>query len=54
MPKQSKASKQTPRKSAVSPALTFPDILQKDTLECRVLLEDQIIFIDVRFVYVSQ
>jgi hypothetical protein len=38
----------------VSPTLTFPDILQKEALECRVLLEDQIIIIDVRFISILQ
>jgi hypothetical protein len=55
MPKKSKASKdivQLSHKFAVSPALTFPDISQKEALECRVLLEDQIILIEVRFISV--
>lgn len=49
MPKKSKASKdivQPPHKSAVAPALVFPDILQKEALECRILLENQIILVD--------
>jgi hypothetical protein len=57
MPKKLKASKdivQPSHKSTVSPALNFPDISQKESLECRVLLEDQIIIIDVRFISVLQ
>ena len=59
MPKKSKASHNVQRsnvqllvtpKSAVPSDLTFPDISQKQGLECRVLLEDQIILIDVRFI----
>lgn len=49
MPKKLKASKdiiQPPHKSTASPALNFPGISQKESLECRVLLEDQIIIID--------
>ncbi|OAX43572.1 hypothetical protein K503DRAFT_853242 [Rhizopogon vinicolor AM-OR11-026] len=50
MPKKSKVSNNTSQSSksasAVSSDLTFPDISQKEGLECRVLLEDQIILID--------
>ncbi|KAG2367517.1 hypothetical protein BDR07DRAFT_1393475 [Suillus spraguei] len=57
MPKKSKASKdivQPPHKSAVAPALVFPDILQKEALECRILLENQIILVDVCFIFVTR
>ncbi|KAJ8597959.1 hypothetical protein M405DRAFT_802815 [Rhizopogon salebrosus TDB-379] len=48
MPKKSKISNNTPQssKSAVPSGLNFPDISQKEGLECRVLLEDQILLID--------
>ncbi|KAG0705898.1 hypothetical protein DFH29DRAFT_904203 [Suillus ampliporus] len=51
MPKiqKSKASNNITRslpKSAVPSGLTFPEISQKEGLECRVLLEDQIMLID--------
>src|SRR5882757_6028031 len=56
MPKKSKVSSNTSQSSksasAVSSDLTFPDISQKEGLECRVLLEDQIILIDVRYIQV--
>ncbi|KAF9227603.1 hypothetical protein BS17DRAFT_725926 [Gyrodon lividus] len=47
MPKKSKSPVVTPLKSsATSRNVSFPDISPKDFLDCRVLLEDQIILID--------
>ena len=48
MAKKAKAPSASSHTATQTPSVTFPTISVKEGLECRALLEDQILLIDVR------